>query len=206
MYLYGAGGHGKAVLDMIISDCGLKVLGVFDDNDSSDILGFSVEKMEFLKFSHKDDFHISIGNNEVRKKISQFLSVNYPKLIHPSSLISKYSEIGIGTVVMGNASIKAVTTIGKHCIINAGAVIGHDVIIEDYVHIAPNSSIAGFVTIKEGVHFGIGASIIQGVTIGKWAVIGAGAVIIKDAPDYSVVVGNPGKIIKFVNNHSITTP
>ena len=35
------------------------------------------------------------------------------------------------------------------------------------------------------------------IKIGKWVTVGAGAVIIKDIPDYAVVVGNPGRIIKY---------
>ena len=62
---------------------------------------------------------------------------------------------------------------------------------------APRASLAGSVAIGEGTHIGIGASIIQGVTIGKWATIGAGAVIIRDVPDFAVVVGNPGRILKY---------
>ena len=44
---------------------------------------------------------------------------------------------------------------------------------------------------------GIGAIIIPETSIGKWVTIGAGAVVIRDVPDYAVVVGNPGKIIKY---------
>ena len=51
--------------------------------------------------------------------------------------------------------------------------------------------------VGEGAHVGIGACVIQDIKIGKWATIGAGAVIIDDVPDYAVVVGNPGKIIKY---------
>jgi acetyltransferase EpsM len=36
----------------------------------------------------------------------------------------------------------------------------------------------------------------QNITIGKWAMVGAGAVIIRDVPDYAVVVGNPGRVVK----------
>jgi acetyltransferase EpsM len=36
----------------------------------------------------------------------------------------------------------------------------------------------------------------QNIRIGKWVMIGAGAVIIRDVPDFAVVVGNPGRIIK----------
>jgi acetyltransferase-like isoleucine patch superfamily enzyme len=50
--------------------------------------------------------------------------------------------------------------------------------------------------IGEGVHIGAGATIIPGINIGKWCVIGAGAVITQNLPDYSLVVGVPGKIIR----------
>ena len=51
--------------------------------------------------------------------------------------------------------------------------------------------------VGEGTQIGINATIRQGINIGKWATIGAGAVIVKDVPDYAVVVGNPGKIIRY---------
>ncbi|WP_394749409.1 acetyltransferase [Spongiimicrobium salis] len=206
MYLFGAGGHCKAIIDMIVSDLDEDITGIFDDNHTETIMGYEVTAVDTSKFKAEDNFHICIGDNITRKKVSQSLVVNYPTLIHPSSLVSKFSTVDKGSVVMGNVSVKAVSKIGKHCILNAGAVIGHDVTIEDYVHIAPNASIAGYVTVKEGVHFGIGASVIQGITIGKWAIIGAGAVIIEDVPDFAVVVGNPGRIIKYTMEHKNTTP
>ena len=205
MYIFGAGGHGKAIIDLIISEFGLKIDGLFDDNQNGEIMGIPITSIEDHSLSTEQDFHIAIGNNQIRKEISHKLNVNYPKLVHPSSTISKFAKLEDGTVVMPQSSIKAMTEIGKHCIVNAGAIIGHDVKIGDYVHIAPNSAVAGFVNIEEGVHIGLGASVIQGVNIGKWSIIGAGAVIIKDVPDYSVVVGNPGKIIKSVIHHN-TTP
>lgn len=42
-----------------------------------------------------------------------------------------------------------------------------------------------------------GANIIQGVHVGDGAVIGAGSVVIRDVPPYSVVVGNPGRVVKY---------
>ena len=98
---------------------------------------------------------------------------------------------------MAGVIINSGSSIGKHCIVNTGAIIEHDCQISDYVHICPNVSIAGSVIINEGTQVGIGATIIQGIEIGKWVMIGAGAVIINDVPDYAVVVGNPGKVIKF---------
>jgi sugar O-acyltransferase (sialic acid O-acetyltransferase NeuD family) len=207
MYLFGAGGHCKAIIDMIVSDLKLNISGIYDDSKIiENILGYPITQIQKLKHSPDDDFHICIGDNAARETISNSLNVNYPILTHPTSFVSTLSTIVEGTSIMPLASIKAASEIGKHCIINAGAIIGHDVIIGDYSHIAPNSSVAGYVTIGKGVHFGIGASVIQGINIGKWAVIGAGAVVIKDVPDYGVVVGNPGRVIKFAEKHKTYTP
>ena len=53
------------------------------------------------------------------------------------------------------------------------------------------------ITVKKGAHIGLGAQVVQGITIGENAIIGAGAVILKDVPADAIVVGNPGKIIRF---------
>jgi acetyltransferase-like isoleucine patch superfamily enzyme len=55
------------------------------------------------------------------------------------------------------------------------------------------------ITIKEGAWIGSGAIILGGVEIGKNAVVGAGSVVTKSIPDYTVAVGNPAKVIKFIN-------
>jgi acetyltransferase-like isoleucine patch superfamily enzyme len=54
------------------------------------------------------------------------------------------------------------------------------------------------VTIEENVWVGFEAVILPGVTIGRGAVIGCKAVISKDVPPYSVVVGNPGKVVRML--------
>ena len=66
----------------------------------------------------------------------------------------------------------------------------------------PNSK--GPVIIKEGCWLGFGVQIMSGVTIGKQSVIAAGSIITKDVPDYSIVAGNPAKVIKRYNPESHT--
>ena len=61
----------------------------------------------------------------------------------------------------------------------------------------------GKIVIEDDVWIGIDVIILSGVTIGKGAVIGAGSVIAKDVPPYSIVAGNPAKIIKYRFNSSI---
>ena len=50
--------------------------------------------------------------------------------------------------------------------------------------------------IEDDANIGAGAVIGPGVKIGSGALVGMGAVVTKDVPDYSVIVGNPGRIIK----------
>lgn len=58
----------------------------------------------------------------------------------------------------------------------------------------------GSVIIREGAFIGINAVILPGVTVGKNSVVGASSVVTKDVPDFTVVAGNPAKIIKQYNN------
>jgi sugar O-acyltransferase (sialic acid O-acetyltransferase NeuD family) len=198
MYLFGGNGHCKVIIDIVKKSNEYSIDGIFDDNPKFNIiLDIPVFKTKGLDFFIDKLLIISIGNNEIRKKISKKISAIYVKAIHPNAIVSCDVKINEGTVVMAGAILNASVNIGKHCIINTGAVVDHDCIIDDFVHISPNASLAGDVFVGEGSQIGIGATIIQGIKIGKWVTIGAGAVIIKDIPDFAVVVGNPGKIIKY---------
>ncbi len=196
LYVYGASGHGKVVIE-IIEALGKKVLMVFDDDECiTRLLDYPVHPID--KESTNKDISVifAIGNNETRKKLAEsngFL-VTEP-LIHPSAIVSHRATLKKGTVVMPGAIVNSQAEVGQHCIINSGAVVEHDCMLGDYVHISPNAALAGDVKVGEGTQIGIGAQVIQGITIGKWCTIGAGAVIIKDVPDGATVVGNPGRVV-----------
>lgn len=201
MYLFGASGHAKVIVDIIESVFNFeKVLGVFDDNHGKQISSLNIPflgKYNPQFVDHSIPILISIGDNQSRKVISRIVVNDFFSVIHKSAIVSKNAHIGKGTAVMANATIQPHSQIGDHCIINTAAIVEHDCQIEDYVHISPNTTITGNIRIGEGTHVGANATIIPNITIGKWCIIGAGAVIIRDVPDYAVVIGNPGKIIKF---------
>ena len=50
--------------------------------------------------------------------------------------------------------------------------------------------------ICDKVWIGFNAIILKGVTIGEGAIVGAGAVVTKDVPPYTVVAGNPARVVK----------
>lgn len=57
------------------------------------------------------------------------------------------------------------------------------------------------VLIKYGAWVGAGAIVLPGVTIGENAVVGAGSIVTKDIPAYTVAVGNPAKVVRYIQNN-----
>lgn len=196
MYLYGASGHCKVVIDILLEN-NQNIGAIIDDDPAKkELLGIAVLHSSNLITTGSPKMIITIGDNAIRKNIADSMSLRFCTATHPTAVISRYASLAEGTVVMSSAVINAGAVIGKHCIINTAAIVEHDCELADFVHISPNATLSGAVHVKEGAHIGVGACVIQGITIGKWSTIGAGAVILSDVPDYATVVGNPGRIIK----------
>ncbi|MDR0658647.1 MAG: acetyltransferase [Mediterranea sp.] len=196
MFLYGAGGHAKVIIDILCAN-NETVEALFVDDDRIDhLLDYPVLHSSKVR----GPLIISIGNNKIRKQIAESLSVIFGRAVHPSAIISEYSKIDIGTVVMQGAIVQSCVNVGKHCIINTGVSADHDCEIGDYVHLSPHVTLCGNVTIGEGSWIGAGAVVIPGVKIGKWCTVGAGSVVTKNLPDNVLAVGNRCKIIKTYNN------
>ncbi|HEY0608588.1 MAG TPA: acetyltransferase [Chitinophaga sp.] len=198
VYLYGASGHGKVIAE-ILEQNGDTVQGVFDDDPAvTELLDYPVlGGFDAAKFGNNGHMIVSIGNNDTRRNVARRLEVPFATAVHPSASISKRSTLGKGSVVMAGVSVNSNVTIGDHVILNTNCSVDHDCELGDFVHVAPNVALAGNVKVGEGTHLGIGSCVIQGIIIGKWATVGAGTVVITDVPDNAVIVGNPGRIIKY---------
>jgi acetyltransferase EpsM len=198
--IYGASGHGKVIVE-ILENSGQRIMELYDDDANKTILlNYKVTNNKKIFKQSGLTWIIGIGNNKIRKKITENNLLNYGIAIDKSANISTRAIIGKGTVVMPGVCVNSSSNIGIHSIINTGALIDHDCSVGDFVHISPNATLCGGVSIGEGTHIGAGAVVIPGIKIGSWATVGAGAVIIKDIPDFATVVGNPGKIIKIERN------
>lgn len=198
MYLFGASGHAKVIIDSLTAS-GITIRGLFDDNpDIKSLLKYPVFGPFDKDILGDDSLIISVGFNDNRKKIVDRLSSNivYGWAIHPSAIISEYASVGEGSVVMQGAIIQSCTRIGKHCIVNTAASVDHDCVIEDYAHISPNATLCGGITVGEGSQVGAGAVVIPGIRIGSWSMVAAGAVVLRDVPDNVLVMGNPARVVR----------
>ena len=196
MYLYGAGGHAKVILDILEAQ-GYEVAGVVDDNSAlTEFMG----KPVLHGVKEVSPVIISIGLTGTRRKVVEKLNPTtvYGTAIHPSAIVSPHATIEEGTVVMQGAIVQTGAQIGKHCIINTGASVDHDCILGDFVHISPHATLCGDVKVGEGTWIGAGAVVIQGIRIGKNCMIGAGSVVCKDVPDGVKAYGNPCKIVEIL--------
>ena len=152
-------------------------------------------------------FVIGIGDNTVRQRVAcRFANeVNFSNLIHTSatfgheqrSLIEKKQ----GIIVAAGVNFTNHIQIGNFDIINRSVNIGHEVVIGDFVHIAPGGIVSGNVSIGHGCWIGAGAIINQGTSkkklqIGANTIIGSGAVVIQSCESDAVYTGVPAKRIK----------
>ena len=189
VYLYGASGHAKVVMD-IVRKAYYDVPCLIDDNpDENELAGVPVvHSAEGLS-----PIIVTIGDCQIRRKIVEKLGDReYLTVIHPSAVMADSVKLGCGTVVMAGAILNPFSSVGNHCIINTGASIDHDCIIHDFVHIAPHCTLCGEAEIGEGTWVGAGTTVIQGIHIGKDCFIGAGSVVVKDIPDGCLCYGNGG--------------
>ena len=203
MYLYGGGGHGKVIMDVIKACYDSDVIkGVFDDNPQKSGKSFYGSRIlgPITKFKGTiTNLIMAIGDNETRKQKAELVTdlvENFITLIHPQTIIADSASIGEGTVIMPGAIINAHARIGKHCIINTGAIIEHDCVVGDFSHIAPNTTLTGGVQIGLLTLVGAHSVVVPYKKIGDGCLIGAGSVITKNIPDYAIVRGNPGRILK----------
>ena len=203
--IYGAGGHGMVVADIVERQAEYRIAGFIDDN--SQLWGKRVFTYKVLGGLAKilDEkptrypIIVAIGENRIREHLVERLDAygySFASAIHPSAQIARDVRIRCGAMVMANVSINPGTKIGVHTIINTGAVVDHDCTIHDFVHISPTAALAGNVVVEEGVHIGMGSSILPNVRIGAYSVVGAGAIVTKDIASGLTVIGLPAKPIK----------
>lgn len=201
--LWGAGGHGKVVLDVARAMGGFGTISFIDDacegsgREFCDCQVFGASRyLQLLKGKGCSQYLVSIGKNEMRAACFQRAlehDLLPATLVHPSAVISESARLEDGTVVMAKVVINAGAQIGKNCIVNTAAVVEHDCRVGDHVHLSPGVLLGGAVTVGKSAHIGIGAVVLPGVHIGDSAVVGAGSVVLKSVPPGATVAGVPSR-------------
>ncbi len=188
IFVYGAGGHGKVIVDTIRNAQILYgVTHLIDDDvrlQGRLLLGTAIRGADAI---HLDRGFIAIGDNASRLRIASRYRGRLVTLVHRTALLGQDVPMGEGSVLMAGAIVNVGSTLGANVIVNTAATVDHDCVIGDGVHIAPGCHLCGNVEVGEGSLLGVGTLVVPGIRIGRNAFIHAGQTITRDVADGEIV-------------------
>lgn len=201
LILIGGGGHCKSVIE-VAESAGYEIKGILDMPDevgkdvlpSHKVIGTDDEIPQYVE---KCDFVITVGfikNPALRIKLYNKVKAAGGRLatiIASTAHVSKYAELGEGTVIMHHAFVNAGAKIGDNCIINTFVNIEHDAEVGNQCHISTGTMVNGECKIGESCFIGSQSVCANCIEIASDIIIGAGSVVRKSIRVKGIYAGNP---------------
>ncbi len=188
--LIGGGGHCHSCIDVIESSGVFKIAGIVEKTNNctlDSLLGYPIigcdDDIETLRKQFEYAL-ITVGqikSGSVREKLFnklKELGFILPVVSSPLAHVSKRSNIGEGTIVMHHAIVNAGAEIGKNCILNTKCLIEHDVKVGDQTHVSTSAVVNGNSIIGSRCFVGSHATVINGANLPENYFFKAGALII----------------------------
>jgi UDP-2-acetamido-3-amino-2,3-dideoxy-glucuronate N-acetyltransferase len=126
--------------------------------------------------------------------------------------VMRGAQIGTDCNICDHTFVEGDVIVGDRVTIKSGVYLWDGLRIEDDVFIGPQATFTNdpfprskasfyrpITAVRRGASIGAGAIILPGVTIGERAMVGAGAVVTKDVANDAVVVGNPARVIRMLD-------
>lgn len=143
----------------------------------------------------------------------QTVSIGKDTQVWQYSIVLKGAIIGNNCNINCHVFIESDVVIGNHVTVKSGVQLWDGLRVSDHVFIGPNVTFTNDerprskhypetfqkTYINEYASLGAGSIILGGITIGQFSMVGAGTVVTKDVPDRALVIGNPGKIVGWLN-------
>lgn len=201
LILIGGGGHCKSVIE-VAESAGYEIKGILDmpDEVGKDVLpGHKVigTDDEIPQYVEECDFIITVGfikNPALRIKLYNKVKAAGGRLatiIASTAHVSKYAELGEGTVIMHHAFVNAGAKIGDNCIINTFVNIEHDAEVGNQCHISTGTMVNGECKIGESCFIGSQSVCANCIEIASDIIVGAGSVVRKSIRVKGIYAGNP---------------
>lgn len=201
VFVFGAGGHGKVVCD-ILQRQGL-LIEAFVDSNPQKPTHFGRPIIAESQLPTEVDFQIliAIGSNFLRSNVARRIAMTHTNAefitaIHPSAVVAPSAKIGAGTVVAAGAIVGADSNIGEHCVLNTGSQVDHDCKLGEAVSVAPGAVLGGGVLVGDFSYIALGSCLIHGISVGEHTVVGAGSTVTKSLGDRVVAYGSPCRVIR----------
>lgn len=200
LILIGGGGHCKSVIE-VAESAGYEIKGILDmpDEVGKEVLpGHKVigTDDEIPQYVEECDFIITVGfikNPALRIKLYNKVKAAGGRLatiIASTAHVSKYAELGEGTVIMHHAFVNAGAKIGDNCIINTFVNIEHDAEVGNQCHISTGTMVNGECKIGENCFIGSQSVCANCIEIASDIIVGAGSVVRKSIRVKGIYAGN----------------
>jgi len=206
--IIGAGTYGQVYANYLKKI--YSVQGFFDSNpdlngeiiNNYPVLGCVNDLPKYIENNKETAVFVPLGDNNRRVELLSYyekLGYDLPSFIHESVHLHDNVIIGKSVYILPSTSVMPFTDIGDYSMISMGVNIAHHVEISSGCFFSQGCNIGASIKIAEKAYFGMAASVMTGVqNIGENALIGVGAVVIRNVPAKAVIVGNPGKILRYV--------
>ncbi len=197
--VYGGGGHGKSVVELLRALGGYRVVGVVDDGLPAGEMVLDVPVLgggALLADLYVQGTRLAvnavggIGVVAVRVKVFGRLAeagFACPAVVHPTAFVEPSATLAPGVQVFPHAYIGSDAVVGYGTIVNTGAIVSHDCTLGAYANVSPGAMLAGGVKVEAGALVGMGVTVNLGVTLGEGARMGNGATVKSDVPAGGVV-------------------
>ena len=197
--VYGGGGHGKALIDLLRALGTYHIAGVLDDRlppgemiMGVPVLGGAAALVELRRRGLRQAVNAvgGIGNINIRMRIFQRLAqagFTCPALVHPTAFVEPSASLAAGVQVFPHAYVGREAHLGFGVIVNTGAIVSHECQVGDYANLSPGSILAGQVQVGSGALVGMGVTINLLAVIGEGARLGNSAVVKADVPPGGIV-------------------
>jgi sugar O-acyltransferase (sialic acid O-acetyltransferase NeuD family) len=201
--IIGAGGHAKEVFNSAKKIPEIEIAGFYIEpqylpEGPTTLYGMPIKSVEELD-TDEHIIHIAVGDIEFRTRMYESFKsfgFSFMTIVDPRSIVYDYA-MGEGTYIAPGATLTADIKIGKCVIINTGAIIAHDCVIEDFCNISPGAVLCGNVRVGEKTLIGAGSIIREKTWIRDNVVLGMGSIVTKNILDQGtyIIQGNSTKKI-----------
>ncbi|MDG2992388.1 acetyltransferase [Candidatus Synechococcus calcipolaris G9] len=211
LYLLGAGGHGRVLLDALQAS-GVQVTGILDPGLEVGQRIYDIPVLggdRVLESIDPATCHLVNGigaNPSIASRRQLFIKwssqgYTFSSVIHPTAIISKQTNIAESCQIMAGAIVQAGVTLGQDVVVNTRASVDHDCVVADHCFISPGAILCGNITLEQSTFIGAGAVTLPGLHIGANSIIGAGTVVPKTIPRHWIVAGSPAQKVGVNTQH-----
>jgi sugar O-acyltransferase (sialic acid O-acetyltransferase NeuD family) len=199
LLVYGGGGHGKALIELVRVQSAYRIVGVIDDglSPTEQVMGLPVlGGRDALPKLYEQGVRLAvnavggIGNTEARIEVFRRLAragFTCPAVVHPTAFVEQSARLSPGVQVMPHAYVGSEASIGFGVIINTGAIVSHDCTLGEFANISPGAILAGEVQIGSRALVGMGVTVNLLVKVGAGARLGNGATVKTHVPENGIV-------------------